>query len=674
MPQILSWDGVSQNSTWTLTTFAETVTAGGRKQTVFTRISPLNVTMVPSAATGSVTLTFSAAIGLSAAWIGTRLLYCGRQLLVTGYTDATHLTATAQETLPGSQAISFNTNSNVQGTFAVGDEVSGSLSGASGIVIAWNATGGPASSGLLTVQLLPSSSGGIFGFLYNGGAAGDTIVGPNGSGTLEGGGGTGITNGAPQAVATWDDEVMNTFRGYPSSVFFDQNRLGFCNFPALPSGIGWSGIGLPLNFLVLPIGQAITADNAIFEFAPGKSQVYFVLPGMESSEFVFCDNAVYYIPITGASPLAPGSVAFNLLSAEGATNIRPQPAQQTILYVKAGGSQMGAVQAPGAYYRPYVVDMVSEFHSHLFTAAALVAIAVPQSSSQFEEKYAYVLRADGVVICGRYSIRNGLLDPGQDGKPKIGWLPWPSLGFTTWISAQAGDLIFTTTYYSLSTPGGWSNAGALNFGTRAGSPVYLIETLDATQYLDCAILVNSPPAALTPPGGDGPLWLFANGSVFLMDTGGRPMGVYQVDATGHIIPQNNGGENLSSAGLVAGQPWLSVLESFCPDASPGQSAHQRMFKRRISRMATYVSNSTGLVLARLFSDNITATSPPYGTVMNILRIPAWNQDDNPTQPPPWREEAYRWRPLGRSYDPRVAIIKDTPGPLIVHEIGLEATI
>ena len=91
-------------------------------------------------------------------------------------------------------------------------------------------------------------------------------------------------------------------------------------------------------------------------------------------------------------------------------------------------------------------------------------------------------------------------------------------------------------------------------------------------------------------------------------------------------------------------------------------------------MAVYASNSTGLVLARLFSSNVTPTSPPYGTVMNTMRIPTWNQGDNPTQPPPLREEAYRWRPLGRDFDPRVAILKDTPGPLIVHEVGIEASI
>jgi len=99
-----------------------------------------------------------------------------------------------------------------------------------------------------------------------------------------------------------------------------------------------------------------------------------------------------------------------------------------------------------------------------------------------------------------------------------------------------------------------------------------------------------------------------------------------------------------------------------------------MFKRRISRFAAYVIDSTGFLMARLFSGPITPTSPALGTVMNTRRVTAWNQGDDPTLPPPQREEVQRWRPLGRAFDPRVAIIKDTPGPLLIAEAGIEATI
>ena len=64
---------------------------------------------------------------------------------------------------------------------------------------------------------------------------------------------------------------------------------------------------------------------------------------------------------------------------------------------------------------------------------------------------------------------------------------------------------------------------------------------------------------------------------------------------------------------------------------------------------------------------------PFSQLDGVWCFKPLKQPD-PTQPPPQREQAYRWRPLGRSYDPRVAIIKDTPGPIIINEIGLEATI
>lgn len=677
--QVLTWDGVSQTSTWMLATFAETVHGSGQKRTIFSRVSPQNITMLPSGTSGSIQIQFSAPV-LSAGMVGTRMSFCGRQILITGVANSQNGTAYCEEGLPNTQALPFNFGTNLTSLFSIGDEVVGSISGASGIVVNFDLGG---TFPYLIVQLIPNSSGAVTGF-YGGvfsTATGDIVAGPQGSANINPGGpgqpagSPTIVDGSPAAVSVWDDEVMNAFHGYPSSVFFDQSRLGFCNFPALPSGIAWSAIDLPLDFYVSGIGATVTSDSAIFEFAPGKSQVLFVQPGAESSEFVLCDNAIYYIPITVQNPLKPGSVAFNLLSAQGCSpNVRPQPVQQSILFVKAGGVEMGAVQAPGAYYRPYVVDSVSEFHSHLFTGSPPVALAVPPSSSQFEESYAYVLLANGSLVVGKYSIRQGLLDVGPDGKPKIGWLPWTGDGEVEWISALGGDLILTTNYPA-SGGSGFSNGYSSGFG--GGGLVSVVETLDATQPLDCALAVNNLPTVLAAPSGKGPLWWLPSASVTLFD-GARPMGTYNIDANGNLVPQFNGGENLASATLIAGQPWTSVLEPFVPDAPPGQSQHQRMFKRRVSRMAVYVSSSTGFLMARLFSGPITpataAAGLALGTVMNTFRVTTWNIGDNVEIAPPLREEAYRWRPLGRSYDPRMAVIKDTPGPLVVHEIGLEASL
>jgi hypothetical protein len=715
VPQVLTWDGVSQTSTWTLTTFSLSMIAG-QKRTFFYRIMPQNITMQPSAISGNIDVTFSSPV-LYAGMVGSYFSYAGAQLVITAVTGSgfsgppssypsQYGTATVVETLPPSQTLALSSSA---GVFNLGNEIEGATTGAIGIVTAVTTSGGSKQQqlylaptrlgfsigttitgitsgatgtylgssivgGLMTitvqlltttvfgvehinpgnipligvsavgstndlvVQLLQNATGNVIEF------AAETIAGPSGSGVV-----SGTTNGNPQAIDVWNNEVMNGYYGWPLSVFYDQNRLGFCNFPSVPSGIGWSAIGLPSD--MLPLAQP---DNAIFELTPSKSQVLFVQPGMESSEFVFCDNVVFYIPITVTNPLVPGSVAFNQLSAQGcAANVQPRAAEQTIIYVKAGSTMIGAVQAPGAYYRPYVIDFVSEFHSHLFTASPPIALAIPPAPNQFEELYAYVLLANGTLVVGKYGIRQGLMDIGPDNKPKVGWLPWSGAGTVSWVSALNSDMLFTTVYGS----------------------VGVVEILDNNQYVDGALFVNNLPAPFAPPGGKGPLYNFPgpNSSVMLIDQGTRVMGTYKTDANGNIIPQFLDGENLTSAQLVAGQPWTATLEPFPPDAPPGQSVHQRMFKRRVSRMATYVSNSTGFLFARLFSGPITPTSPALGTVMNNYRVTTYNQGDVVTNPPPLREQAYRWRPLGRSFDPRVAIIKDSPGPVILHEIGLELT-
>lgn len=634
VPQILAWDGVSQTSSWTLSTFAETITGNNQKRTPFYRIAPQNITLLPSATTGSINLTFSAPV-LAAGMVGTRIAWCGKQILITAVTDSEHGTGTVEEVLFAGQSFSNVSSANVANYFYIGDEVIGQLSGAKGIVIGFSGSGSPT----LQVQLLTTTLFGATGA--------EVVVGPNGSLGMS----SFTSQQVPFAVAIWDQEVMNAYQGYPTAVFFDQNRLGFCNFPSVPSGIAWSGIGLLGDFYAEGEATAvITADDAIFELVPNKSQVLYVLPGAESSEFVLCDNGVYYIPITPADPLAPGSVSFNVISDDGcAANVQPRRMQDYVLFVNAGLTSVLAIVATGAYSRPYEVRNLTSSHSHLIKSP--VAIGAPATASQFDERYVYILNSDGTVAVGFYAIENGQV------KGNVGWVPFNGAGTVTWLSARSSHVLFTSSY----TPNGIAAVG-------------IVEQLDDTKYLDSGMFVNAAPAALAPPGGKGPLWYLAGGSVTLMDQGYRMMGTYLIDANGFIIPQNNGGENLAASTLIAGQPWTAILEPFVPDANSGADIGQRMFKRRVARFAAYAMNSTGFLMARLFSGPLTRTSPPLGAIMNTYRVTAWNQDDDATKPPPLREEVQRWRPIGRSFDPRVAIIKDTPGPILIAEVGMEATV
>jgi hypothetical protein len=646
VPQLLTWDGAA---TWTLTNFAEAVTSGNQKRTIFYRLSPKGVTMQPSATTGAgITMTFSSPIAV-AGMVGTRFRFCGRQILCTAFTSSTVLVGTVEEPLPPAQGL--NTASDPRSIFNLGDVVKGTVSNATGIVINVGA-------GSVNVQLLSTITSAIAqGTALRGGGAPDSttttpgfvttdiLVGPGGSIAL-----TGIITITPLPVTVWDEEVMNSFRGYPGSVFFDQGRLGFCNFPAVPSGIAWSVFGVFNDFFV-----DAPPDAAMFEIAPDKTVIQHVVAGPESGEFVFGDRKLYYIPITATNPLQPGSVVFNVLDSDGAAQVQPRAVKEVVFYVAAGGRRVAAVIAPGAYYRPFNTEDVSKYQDHLFSN--IVALATPSADGTFPERYVYALNANGVLAVGKYGIRSGIFETEQ-GRSPVGWVPWSGGATVVWVSALSADVIFSSVY----APGGIA-------------PVSLVEILDDTRYLDLSQLYNTQPTGLPKPGGKGPLWYIAGGTVDLMDgpAGTRMMGTYQIDANGFLVPQNNAGEDFASANLVVGQAWTAPLEPFVPPVQPGQDMGQRLWPRRIMRVQAYVIDSTGFVMERLYSDQTGPNLPSPGTVMKQRRISTWNQDEDPTQPPTLREQSYLDRPLGRSHDPRWALVKDTPGPITVAEIAIKVS-
>jgi hypothetical protein len=159
-----------------------------------------------------------------------------------------------------------------------------------------------------------------------------------------------------------------------------------------------------------------------------------------------------------------------------------------------------------------------------------------------------------------------------------------------------------------------------------------------------------------------------------MDQATRNMGTYQVDANGFIVPQFNGGEDLTRLSLVAGQQWKMITEPFAPNVQPGADVGQRTKMRQIALLTVEVINSSGFLLAMLFSGKQSPTTPALGTVINDRRVPAYNTDEDATLPPILRETTETWPPPGSSYNPRVAIIKDTPGPLLIAEIGMEISV
>ncbi len=462
---------------------------------------------------------------------------------------------------------------------------------------------------------------------------------------------TGYGLGAPDPVTIWDDEVMNAFRGYPSSVAVDQGRLIFSNFPSVPAGIAWSAIATPIDLYVPPVG--IAPDNAIFEITPGKNQVQDVIAGNEGTEFVLCDNAVFGIPINVTNPLSGSSgVTFQKITDDGAWNVQPRRMQNLIVYINAGGKSVRGIMTTGAYNRPNESRELSENYDHLINAP--IGIACPTANdANFSERYFYVLNGDSTIAVGKVDISDGNVKPNT----LPGWVQESGVGTVKWLSARGSNMLFTTLYPNAS-----------------GS---IVELRDWTQYLDGAYLYKSVPAPFV-TGGKGPLFWIAGGTCTVLDLGTRQMGLYDIDANGFLIPQNFGGENLTSSQLMVGQAWIGVVEPFIPSPGAGQDVMQRFMRRQVTQAAAYFVNSTGFLWETLSSGTLLpATAPnyvPYGTPVFTRRVTTYNQDDDPTQPPPLREDTDLWRPPGSSFDPRVAIVKDTAGPLTILELAFEVTV
>ena len=111
-----------------------------QKRNIFYRLTPKGITMAATATSGSVSLNFLNADGsnatfLTSSYVGTRMRYSNRQVLITAVGSGHAATAIVQETLPASQVLTFGSNPNLQ--FQVGDVVIGSSSSAQAIVIAF---------------------------------------------------------------------------------------------------------------------------------------------------------------------------------------------------------------------------------------------------------------------------------------------------------------------------------------------------------------------------------------------------------------------------------------------------------------------------------------------------------------------------------------------------------
>ncbi len=523
--------------------FAFSTNLTGALQQPFYRFpESVGISLQPSARTGSITLTASAA-WFNAAHVGTTMRWANRQILITGYTSTTVVTGTVLETLP--QQFEVAVNASVTG-FEVGQVIEGEFTGTRGLIVAIAISSPNQILSVVVNKPGRADFGGTFHVT-------ETIVGPLGGGTVASVTGSAALSGSTQ----WDESLINNYRGWPRSVKNDRTRLIFCDLPQLPEAVCWSAVGQYDNFYV-----DAASDSAIVEYVPGKARAMFVQGGAD--QFVFTDRGVYYIPISASSPLKPGSVEFRQVTSEGCAAVRPVDAPEGIMFAVAGGRRLAAIVGTGQTTRPYVSREVSKYHEDLFPG--IIALAVSQGEGDLRERYIYAVNLDGTVCIGRF----------ESSREWIGWHKWDGAGLVKWPMAEGSNVHFCVSY------------------TQGATTTQLVERVDTSAFLDAQISLDAIPAALAPGVGQGPMWWLPNATVTVM-LNGRDYGDRQTDASGNILWLDS--DDKAASGWVIGRAFTCELEPFLPHTDAGQSFRQSMRLRKVAGSEISVWHSAPFVWA-----------------------------------------------------------------------------
>lgn len=415
-------------SSWSRSAFSYSVGVASRPEQPYLKIAAGTVTLTPSALAGSVTLNTSSAVFV-AAHVGQYIRYLSKAMLITAYTDSTHVTATVIETLPGTYTLTVGSS----GDFAVGEVVEGSTSGAKGQV-----TSIPDGTHLVVVI--------IQGLQEFGGT--EDIVGPNGKRTI-----SATASAAPAAVTDWDEQLFGPVYGYPACIEIHRNRLAFAGAPGAPDYLLASRIDDLYNFNV---GTGADAD-AIIESVGDAGASKIVQLFSAEQLIVLTDRGPYYVPEGQSNPFRASSISFLPFGSPWPITATAQVQAFDSGAVMVSGSLVIKARQTGNVTATWDADEVSLLAPHLISTPDRVTVTSNFAGNP--ERYAVFRNSDGTLallqLVEVQKIRN--------------FTPWTTDGSYLSTASISGDL-----YAAVQR-------------TINGATKYILELFDQDITLDAAV-------------------------------------------------------------------------------------------------------------------------------------------------------------------------------------------
>lgn len=450
----------------------------------------------------------------------------------------------------------------------------------------------------------------------------EKLVGPSAASAI-----SGVAVVAPGATVEWDEQFVSDYRGWPRSVSKDRQRLIMTNFRQLKSGIAWSATGDNRDFLI-----GGDPDDAMLEYITDECQVFHVLGGYD--EFAVTDKGVYYIPISVGTPLQPGSVEFRPIFSSEIANIRPIQVTEGLIFVDKARTGVYAISATGQTARPYIANEVNRVHRHLFNGVK--SISVSSGTSIFPSRQIYAVNADGSVVVGQFN-------PDRE---YIGWLRWEGDGAVKSISGSYGNVVCMSVY------------------TFSGIEYGVAEALDYDLLCDCATTFNGDDSADFLQLSNGEPLLLHNGSKLTLSgivtsfyggktievfAGGFYFGDVAVPANGIIA----GFGEYDEVTVGVGFGW--VLHPLFTNFEGGQPVGQGEQKRKIEKMLATVRGTQEFQIGNRI----------YGS---------YRGGEDMSLPVPMRDDTYKYRETGRSYDPDVELASTFPCKFKLIELATRITV
>lgn len=392
--QVLAYDG----ATFSMGAFVFSSGIGSALRQPYWRFAAKGITLLPSAASGTITVTASSAVFV-AGHVGTRFRYLNNEIEITVVTSDVLATGTVITPLYPTVQITVSSVA----PYKVGHIVKGDTTEIQGQVAAVGV-------GTIDVTLLD-------GYTYF--DAAEVIVSPEGRATA-----SGVSLVSPAASTIWDEQMVSSVRGYPRTGALHRNRLILAGFPEAANAVAASAIGFPKDF---DLGSA--ADQDAFIEALGDDPNAAIRHIIAAEQMVLLtDRGCYYVPESEQSPLSPTRVQFLRISPDGASRVRPILTPEGVVFVD-NADRLLVIAATGSVRASWAVSELSLLAKHLVTGP--IELTYVDGLGARSERYILVRNADGTIAVMNYRR-------GADQAGMTLWTPAPGTDWQAFAAWKTG--------------------------------------------------------------------------------------------------------------------------------------------------------------------------------------------------------------------------------------------